>query len=177
MSLPAGIYEIRFVPKHIQLPFVGGSYATGENINAPIRCEGLNHSNPGEQRWKVEMVQGKQNTYMISYPGFAQSAGGQGQQGQGQTQLQGHGPVIPGWGLGPKKGHNEPVRLTVDMTEWVMKQVDAKNGVYQITEPANGMVGAVHAVAEEDGRLVLKSFPVVQHMHSIPHWQFIPVKN
>jgi len=50
MSLPNGIYAIRFVPKCIQVPFIGGVYATGETINAPIRAEALNPSEPGEQK-------------------------------------------------------------------------------------------------------------------------------
>ena len=60
------------------------------------------------------------------------------------------------------------------------------------------MVGAIHAVTEEDGRvrilrsrllsgyvltsvyifqLLVKSYPVIRDMPPIPQWQFIPVKN
>jgi len=42
MTLKEGIYEIRYVPEHIKLPFMGGAYATADNINAPVRAEGMN---------------------------------------------------------------------------------------------------------------------------------------
>jgi len=60
------------------------------------------------------------------------------------------------------------------------------------------MVGAIHAVTEEDGRvrilrlpllasyvltfvytsqLLVKSYPVIRDMPALPQWQFIPVEN
>ena len=44
MALKEGLYEIRYVPEHIKLPFLGGSYATADKINAPVRAEGITPS-------------------------------------------------------------------------------------------------------------------------------------
>ena len=48
MSLKAGLYQVRFVPKHVQCPFKGGQYATSTTINAPIRAE-PHHSGASDQ--------------------------------------------------------------------------------------------------------------------------------
>ena len=55
MALKEGIYEIRYVPEHIKPPFVGGLYATADEINAPVRAEGMN----------AEAVIGTQNVRII----------------------------------------------------------------------------------------------------------------
>jgi len=57
MALKEGLYEIRYVPEHIKLPFLGGSYATADKINAPVRAEGIN----------PESVTGTQEVRIIFY--------------------------------------------------------------------------------------------------------------
>jgi len=42
MVLKEGLYEIRYVPERIKLPFLGGLYATADKTNAPVRAEGIN---------------------------------------------------------------------------------------------------------------------------------------
>ena len=70
-------------------------------------------------QWQVEAVQ---DQYIITFPGFPQSA----------THT-GIGPVLPGFGLSPQKyrGHNELVKLTVDIARWDLTEVDAKYGIYK----------------------------------------------
>jgi hypothetical protein len=38
MPLKPGRYQIRYVPPHITLPFAGGVYAVGQDINKPVEA-------------------------------------------------------------------------------------------------------------------------------------------
>ena len=41
MPLQDGLYQIRWLPKGIKLPFLGGVYATGDIKHSPVRAEAL----------------------------------------------------------------------------------------------------------------------------------------
>ncbi|KAF8894218.1 hypothetical protein CPB84DRAFT_1748544 [Gymnopilus junonius] len=167
MTFKGGHYQIRWVPRAIKVPFIGGVYATGDIINAPVLTEALGPSATGEQTWNVQPVEGKPNIYTIAYPGFSAPPG---------VNL-GVGPVLPGWGLrNHRSGHTDPVVLSVHIAEWEITAVDSEHGVYQISEPAE-LVGAIQAVTEEHDRLCVKSYPVIRDMPALPRWQFVPASN
>ncbi|KAF8956152.1 hypothetical protein BDZ97DRAFT_2063086 [Flammula alnicola] len=160
MPLQDGIYQIRFVPKDIKIPFFGGVYATSGKLNGPIRAEAMGPSASGEQKWQIQAVEGKPDTYIIILPGI----------NDGVNIV-----VQAGFGVAKKRGHAEPVVLTSEFSEWVLILVDEENGVYRIQEPSDGMVGAVWAVNEEDNMLLAKPYPVIRDMPALPHWQFVSI--
>ncbi|PPQ71855.1 hypothetical protein CVT26_007014 [Gymnopilus dilepis] len=139
MPLQDGLYQIRWVPKGIKLPFLGGVYATGDIKHSPVRAEALGPE-AGNQKWNISAVDGKENTYTISYPGIVLTGG---------EQKYGDRTDVTSWTSSRKIGHTEPVILGNQLEEWVITVVDEEYGVYRISEP-HEVVGAVRYVTEEN---------------------------
>ncbi|KAF8882762.1 hypothetical protein CPB84DRAFT_1790708 [Gymnopilus junonius] len=160
MPLKTGIYHIRWVPKHIKLPFIGGVYATGDAQNAPVRAEAL-HPDAGNQKWRVAPIEGKKDTYQITYPGI--------------TLVGNEGPFVTSWASSKKGGEAEPVTLAGHIAEWIITVVDEEHSVYRISEPHGEIVGAVRYVTEEYNLLYVKSYPIILDLSPLPSWQFVHV--
>ncbi|KAF8882763.1 hypothetical protein CPB84DRAFT_1750830 [Gymnopilus junonius] len=183
MSIKPGLYEISWVPMHIQPPFISGQYATGGNINAPLRTEAMR---PGSSSQKarfdcIEPVKGKRDIYTISNPTLPE--------GTGISRTSG-GIVLAGWGIeNDRGGPTEPVTLSVDMTQWSITPTDPANNVFCISLPFNEIVQITRAVTEQNNQaslvyvqLLLCVQPFVtepmaqtQMMQALPQWQFVPV--
>jgi len=147
MSLPPGNYNIRWAPRDPPPP--GGLYATSEGIEAQIAAKALG-PHPIDQNWTITRVDGGgPQEYFITL-----------------AQL---GAPRAGW-VPIGEGTDIPLILTDGFERWNITPVDPENSIYRITE-AGIFIGVIKAVAEQHGRLVVKTYPVGA---DIPQWQITP---
>ncbi|KAH9479061.1 hypothetical protein JR316_0007638 [Psilocybe cubensis] len=158
MSLSNGNYLIRSIPANVSWPFVGGNYATRNEINSPIIAQPKISTDDSPQVWRVETVSSNSNTYKITQP----------------INPNIHiGPVIGGFGIDASTNN---VILSTTILDWVLTLVNATENSY-IIQSQDHEIGSINAVTVENSNLVVQQIGIGDNKGPLPQWQFISQDN